>query len=271
MLQLKFIESAQNESLKEAKRWMAKSAELRSEGLAAIEGLHLAKSVLDSGLPIESVWLPHSKVHDAEWEAMRKPLDQTDAVVYVLPDHLYAKLSQLPSPTGPLIVFRRPAPRSKLNFDHPILVLDGVQDPGNLGTMLRVAAAAHIQQVVTNKTSAWAWGDKALRAGMGAQFALDLQEGQADELLRSIQNKQCDLPVVVTSLSPETQSLYATDLNRPVIWVFGSEGQGVSSDWLSVAQIHLKIPQSAAVESLNVASSCAICLFEQVRQSLVVL
>jgi TrmH family RNA methyltransferase len=105
------------------------------------------------------------------------------------------------------------------------------------------------------------WSPKVLRAGMGAHFVLNIVENvNLASLIRS-----STIPVLATS-SHVAQSLYDTDLTRPVAWLFGHEGQGVADELMSLATHQVTIPQRPGVESLNVAASAAICFFEQVRQ-----
>ena len=148
-----------------------------------------------------------------------------------------------------------------------VVFLDGIQDPGNVGTLLRNCAAAGVHQVALSEHSAWVWSDKVLRAGMGAQFSLQLYSEH--DLLVALGNQtktSLKAPIRVTSLHRKSIDLFDADLKACGIWVFGSEGQGASQAWLDRASQHIRIPQSQYIESLNVASSSAVSLFEQFRQ-----
>jgi RNA methyltransferase, TrmH family len=151
---------------------------------------------------------------------------------------------------------------ARLNMD--CVVLDHLQDPGNMGSILRTVAAAGIRHVVTTPGSAFVWSPKVLRAAMGAHFSLHMTEGILWEQIQS----RIDVPVLATSLEGAT-NLFSTDLKQPLCWVFGNEGAGVSDDILACANQKVLIPMSAAVESMNVAASVAVCLFEQARQRLI--
>ena len=140
------------------------------------------------------------------------------------------------------------------------VLLEAIQDPGNLGAMLRTAAAAGVDAVYLSKGCAEVWSPKALRAGMGAQFALALHE-HADLTLIARELKS----LIATSLDAQ-QSLYDLDLSGPVAFVFGNEGAGLSPALLDTATHQVKIPMPGKVESLNVAAAAAVCLFECVRQ-----
>jgi TrmH family RNA methyltransferase len=142
-----------------------------------------------------------------------------------------------------------------------VLVLDCVQDAGNVGAMLRTAAAAGFVDVVAISGCAHLWSSKVLRAGMGAHRTLRLHEGWSTE--QAIE--RITAPFFLASAQGET-SLYALDrqLRQPVAWVFGSEGQGLSHDLLMHGKA-VSIPMHSQVESLNVATAAAVCLFETVR------
>lgn len=141
------------------------------------------------------------------------------------------------------------------------LLLETVQDPGNMGTILRTAAAAGVTEVYVSGGSVAAWSPKVLRAGMGAHYSLRVYE-------------DCDLaglitgsrvPVLVTSLDA-SDSIYDKNLSGETAWLFGNEGSGVSRELLKLGVQQVIIPQNPDVESLNVAAAVAVCLFEQVRQ-----
>jgi RNA methyltransferase, TrmH family len=260
------IESAQNERLKTAIRLLSSNHALRQSGLAAAEGLHLAQTLLHlPGVNIDSVWIPQSLLNKPEWltmSALSDVLEQGAARCFVLADTLYAKLSKLKTPTGPMIFFQPLDSNAPIDLKRDVALLDGIQDPGNVGTLLRNCAAAGIQQVALSDHSAWVWSDKVLRAGMGAQFSLQLYS--ENDLLTAM--GKAKPPVRVTNLHPKSIDLFDSDLKASGIWVFGSEGQGVSQPWLDRATQHIRIPQSEHIESLNVGSSSAVCLFEQFRQ-----
>ncbi|MBU4609853.1 RNA methyltransferase [Achromobacter sp. GG226] len=155
------------------------------------------------------------------------------------------------------------------DVDAPItgdcVVLDRVQDPGNVGSILRTCAAAGVGCAVLTAGSAAAWSSKVLRAGQGAHFALRIVEGLSpDDVLRRVR-----APLVATTLE-RAASLYAPDLVLPqaTAWCFGHEGQGVDPSLQAAAAIRVHIPQASGVESLNVAAAAAVCLFEQRRRRL---
>ena len=159
-----------------------------------------------------------------------------------------------------LAIVDLPSSSQALQFDLDTLILENVQDPGNVGTLLRSAAAAGIQQVVCTKGSASLWSPRVLRAGMGAHFSIKTFENiQLEDIL-----ERFEIPVYVTS-SHRSTSLYDQDLKQPSVWVLGNEGQGVSEYALAHAKA-VSIPQPGGQESLNVAIAGSVCFFEMVRQ-----
>lgn len=141
------------------------------------------------------------------------------------------------------------------------VVLDGVQDAGNVGSILRSAAAAGVTRVFCAPGTAYAWSSKVLRAGMGAHFLLEIYEDVVPETLI----ERLAIPVALTD-SHGAQALDMCDLSGAVAWVFGNEGAGVSEPWRAADGLRVTIPQPGGMESLNVAAAAAVCLFEQCRQ-----
>jgi len=142
----------------------------------------------------------------------------------------------------------------------PSVVLDRLQDPGNVGSVLRSAAAFGVPQVLALKGTVALWSPKVLRAGMGAHFGLQLAEGLEEHSLAALQ-----LPLVATS-SHAGLDLPRATLPWPCAWVLGHEGQGVAAGLLTRCALQVRIPQPGGEESLNVASAAAVCLYESARQ-----
>jgi len=176
----------------------------------------------------------------------------------VLSAALFDQLSPVEHPTGILGLLDIPQAVPRLSAC--CVLLENIQDPGNLGSILRSAAAAGVDAVYLSQGCAEAWSPKALRAGMGAHFGLAVHEQQH---LAEVATA-CD-SVIATTLGA-TQSLYATDLTGRVAFVFGNEGAGLSPELLAHATCQVTIPMPGKVESLNVAAAAAICMFERVRQ-----
>lgn len=256
------ITSRDNALMREVAQLAHSARDRRRAGRSVLEGIHLCEAYLQQSL--------HSRPHLAivsdsgAAHAQVSPLLQTHGIDPIrVTDELFATLSTLQQGVG--IAFVIDTPRLELPDTLPddLVFLDRVQDPGNVGTLLRNCAAAGVQTVVTAPGTAWCWSPKVLRAGMGAHFHVRIYEAVPWSTLRPRVTGR----VVGTRAQP-AQSLYDTDLCGPTVWLFGSEGEGLSAEVTPDVQAWVGIPQQAGVESLNVAAAAAVCLFEQRRQRL---
>jgi len=258
-MSLKAISSRDNPLYKELKHLATSSQARRRAQRTLLDGIHLCSAYLSQwGLPPLCV-AGESAQGNPEVSALLDRCAGTQCIV--LPDALFHALSQVEHGIDLLFVIDTPQPRPAGKLDRSAVLLDNLQDPGNVGSILRTAAAAGIAAVYCSPGTAFAWSPKVLRAGMGAHFGLEIHE-QVD-LATLI--KTAAVPVLATS-SHADATFYEADLRQTVAWLFGHEGQGVSADLLALATQRLAIPHLGEMESLNVAASAAICLFEQVRQ-----
>ena len=238
-----------------------------SSGCALLEGIHLVQTwVGDPALKTlftSEIGLQNPEISQAVYSHLEIC---PETKVYQLDSALWNVLSDLVN--APHIAGLLNLPKSSLappqsitNLDGDVVILDRIQDAGNVGTILRTAAAAGFTQIVALSGCAHLWSNKVLRAGMGAHHLLDLYEGWSNQQV---------LSAVTASLMAATadaeQDLFSLkqELLKPVAWVMGSEGQGVSEDLLAQAK-GVSIPIDPRVESLNVSTAAAICLFETVR------
>lgn len=258
---MKEISSRDNPRLKQLRKWAAQGRARREAGVLLLDGLHLAQALVEAGGRLEEVVVSESGLRRGEIVDWLER--QTAAPVLRVPDALFAELVGTETPSGLLAVGRLAAPATAPRLDVDSILLDGVQDPGNVGTLLRTAAAAGVRQALLGPGCADPWAPKTLRAGQGAQFQLSLHEGRdLADFLAAYRGTG-----IVTRLDA-VQSLYAASLEGPLAWVFGSEGQGVSAPVTAAAKLAVRIPMPGATESLNVAAAAAVCLFEAVRRRL---
>jgi TrmH family RNA methyltransferase len=260
---MKQITSRDNPFYKELKLLATSSQARRKAGRTLLDGVHLCEAYLQHvGMPVccvvSDAFLAHPEVKAL---VERCEVARGKVQCISLPDSLYQALSQVENGVGLLFVVDTPVADVPDRLVHSAVLLDNLQDPGNLGSILRSAAAAGVEYVFCSPGTAFAWSPKVLRAGMGAHFILKIFENV--DLMLLIQ--KTGIPVLATSSHAEKQ-LYEVELGRPVAWLFGHEGQGVSENLLAMATHRVAIPHLGAVESLNVAASAAVCLFEQVRQ-----
>lgn len=268
---MKFISSRDNPSFKHL-RALAEEARYRRECAASlIDGDHLLSAALEADWPIQRLILREDVAEAPETQDFLRRLERAThplQEVLVFAPALFKALSPVQTPTGLLAEIRLPqdpqdnSPAQVAQVAQDVLAIAGVQDVGNLGTMLRTAAAAGIREAWLDRQTTQAWSPKALRAGMGAQFQMRIVE--ACDLSAAL--AASGVPSYVTHLGEKSESLYALDLRAPAIWVFGAEGQGVPAELVARATHQVRIPMPGQIESLNVAAAVAVCVFEQVRQ-----
>lgn len=256
------ITSPHNETLKHLKQLATSAKYRRRSGQTLLEGVHLCEGYLQSGGQPQLVVYTDSALENVEVAAIIDKCSPAKKVL--LGEANFRAISSVEHGIGIAFVIDMPTMKAPESLKSSALLLEDVQDPGNLGTILRTAAAAGLGKVLLSSGSASAWSPKVLRAGMGAHFALEIYENV--DLKAAIQG--AEVSVLATSLDA-TQNIYEHDLSGEAAWVFGNEGAGVSEQLLEVCTQKMVIPQSSDVESLNVAASVAICLFEQRRQAAV--
>ena len=254
-----FLESRENPKIKHLRGLIEQNSYRKKQGQTVLEGTHLCLAWLEKNKKINSIFTTeHALAH----EDFAKIQNQYTGVIFVISESLYKDLSTLGTTLACLAVIDLPSSSQALDYNADTLILENVQDPGNVGTLLRSAAAAGIKQVICTKGSASLWSPRVLRAGMGAHFSLQTFENiTLEQVLENFR-----IPVYVTS-SHNSTSLYSKDLTQACVWILGNEGQGVSDYALAHAQA-VTIPQPGGQESLNVAIAGSVCFFEMVRQRL---
>jgi TrmH family RNA methyltransferase len=251
------VTSRHNDLFKDLRRLLTEPAAYRKIGRVWLEGDHLCRALLERGrAPVRAI------VTESGWaDAALNALARNAPEVVCVPDALMRELSGLesPAPIGFLIdADTGVAARSGVDT----VVLDRLQDPGNVGSILRTASAMGFAQVIALKGSVALWSPKVLRAGMGAHFGMMLVEGAAIADVAAL-----GVPIVGTHLR-DAQWLHETTLPRPLAWVFGHEGQGMSDPVAAACALRVRIAQPGGEESLNVAAAAAMCLYESARASL---
>jgi RNA methyltransferase, TrmH family len=251
------ITSAENPRYKTLLRLQRSSRERRRAGLTLLDGAHLVETYLRHVGEPQTLIVSRSGLAKAE---VQRLLEHTNAERLALADGLFAALSSLASPSGILAVVRTPPPAGLPEVPDACIMLEDVQDPGNVGSILRSAAAGGLMEVYLSPGCAQAWSPRVLRAGMGAHFVLRIHEGAELALLI----RRCRGPVFALGLRGRPH--HDVDLTGRVALLFGSEGTGLSEHLQESAHLRLTIPMPGAVESLNVAAAVAVCVFERARQ-----
>lgn len=252
------ITARDNPKLQHLRKLAQDGGAYRKLGGVWLEGDHLARAAVQRGVVPALALITDVAAAD---EAMRALADVAPKVLVVSPA-LFKTVSGLESPAQIGFELTLPTqPRIEARADS--IVLDRLQDAGNVGTILRSAAALGFRQVLALKGTAALWSPKVLRAGMGAHFGLKLIEGLSVDDLDALQ-----VPLLATS-SHSDALLHEADLPNPCAWVMGHEGQGVSEALMQRCALRIGIPQPGGEESLNVASAASICLYESARRRLV--
>jgi TrmH family RNA methyltransferase len=250
-----YITSRDNALLVRLRKLARHPGDYRKLGQVLLEGEHLCRSWAERG---ETVAL-QALVGATAWQEGRfLDLARAAAATAIVSDALLGELGTLETPAPIAFVVTLPA-SPEMAPDAPSVVLDRLQDAGNVGSILRSASAFGFTQVIALRGTAALWSAKVLRAGMGAHLALRLIENADDALLSSL-----TVPLLGTS-SHAARSLSDASLPWPCAWVFGNEGAGVAAALQARCALQLKVPQPGGEESLNVAAAAAICLYESAR------
>jgi TrmH family RNA methyltransferase len=270
---VQLITSRENALIARLRRLAQEPLAYRKQAEVWLEGDHLCRAALERGLcpPMavvaDTAWIgEHGQGQGIDERAdLATRLARQAARVVVVPEVLWKVFTGLESPARIGFLLPLEGERSlagQLTPGVPTVLLDRLQDAGNVGSILRSAAALGAKQVLALKGTAGLWSPKVLRAGMGAHFGLNLVEqltvGDLAEL---------GVPLVATS-SHTDHELHSVTLPEPCAWVMGHEGQGVSEELMARCALSVRIPQPGGEESLNVAAATAICLYESLRRRL---
>ncbi len=238
-----------------------------ASGQALLEGIHLVQTwVGDPGLKTlltSEIGLKNIEISQAVYEHLEicpaTKVFQLDSALW----DLLSDLVNAPHIAGLLELPKSclTPPQSISSLDGDVVILDRIQDAGNVGSILRTAAAAGFTQVIALTGCAHLWSSKVLRAGMGAHRLLDLHEGWSNQQILSAVTAPL---LAATAEAKHDLFSLKQELLHPVAWVMGSEGQGISEDLMAQAK-GVSIPIDPRVESLNVSTAAAVCLFETMR------
>jgi TrmH family RNA methyltransferase len=258
------ITSAHNPKIQRVRALLSRRHEREAAGVFVIEGVRLVEEARGAGWQAELVL--HTGALSARGQALLDGFRQTGSEVEEIPEHLMDAISGTEAPQGILAVVQRrtlPLPE-RLDF---ALITDSVRDPGNLGTLLRTAAAAGVGAVLLAPGTTDAFAPKVLRAGMGAHFRLPVIEAGWEQI-RAICKDRPDGRALGIYLAEaeEGVSCWALDLRQPVALVVGAEAEGVTPAARAAADGLITIPMPGQSESLNAAIAASILLFEVVRQ-----
>ncbi len=232
----------------------------RAAGQTLAEGVHLAQAALAAGVQVEAIVLRRGARHpqiDAVLQACGAAVPSWE-----LGAALYDRIAPVEQGLGLMLVVPVAAAALPRTVAADMVYLDGVQDPGNVGALIRTAAAAGVRHVLASEGTAALWSPKVLRAAMGAHFRVDLHERVLPAQLPGVLDGEW-----VVAVAHGAPSLWQGHLAVPALgWIFGAEGSGPTQQAQAIARRRFCIPANSAVESLNVGAAAAVCLFERLRQ-----
>jgi TrmH family RNA methyltransferase len=255
------VSSRQNPRLREAARLIASSRDRRKAGKCVLEGEHLIGVYFERMQAPEYLLVVDERLADARIGALVARMPVGDVVA--VSSALFTEVATLPAAVGVLAVV--PTPRPEVPAPGRFhLLLDDLQDPGNVGTILRTAAAAGVEQVLLSKHCAFAWSPKVLRAGQGAHFLTTVVE-DVDLAAWAASFRKLG-GHVAAMVARHGADFYATPLQWPLAIAVGNEGAGLSPLLAECADTRITIPMPGGMESLNAAAAAAVVLFEAVRR-----
>jgi TrmH family RNA methyltransferase len=256
---MKAIASRDNARYKALTKLVASARNRRLSGLSVLEGAHLLEAYLQTGAKPKAVAASVAALEKPEITAL---LQRTaPAEISIFSATLFDALSSLESAPGVIATVATPAPKPVPRDADLVLVLEDIQDPGNVGTLLRSAAAAGARHALLSPKCAFAWSPKVLRSAMGAHFALNVVEGADVEAF--VRGYQGDSIALVASGG---RSVYELDLTGRCAILVGNEGAGLTPRLAGAARVRATIPLAGKIESLNAAAAGAVAFFEAVRQ-----
>lgn len=254
---MKSITSRDNPQFKTLRTLASDHREPRRRGETLVDGVHLVALCLERGIAIRQLIVSDSGRDKPEVASL---MACAGGETLVFSDGLFREMTGIEMPVGiAAVIAIPPTPAEPIAGD--AVLLDAVQDPGNVGSILRTAAAAGVRDVALGTGCAGAWTPRVLRAGQGAHFGLRIRE----RIDLAAMLAECHGKVIATVVGQGSE-LFDLDLRAPIVWLIGSEGGGLSAELQAKAARRATIPLSATTESLNVAAATAVCLFEMVRQ-----
>ncbi|MDL2059636.1 RNA methyltransferase [Mesosutterella sp. AGMB02718] len=264
------ITSEANERVKGWKKLASQPRQIRRERLCLAEGLHIAMSARDASYPVNALILrdgeasPEAEALVREITGAARRSGRRPPRLYLLAPAVYESIAPVEKGCGLMMELPLPPePAADALRGLDALFLDGVQDPGNAGTLIRTAVASGVRVIAASPGTVELWSPKVLRSAMGAHFGAHILENvKASELALRFAGRR------IAADARGGRDLYDTKgwESGPVVWLMGAEGPGLSQQALAAAELRLYIPIEPATESLNVAAAAAVCLFEQRRR-----
>ncbi len=259
---MQIITSKDNEIVKNIKKLKEKKyRDLNNQFI--VEGIKIVEEAINENVNIEYIVICEDCVNDGSIDKKLLYEIAKYKCIYVT-EKIFNTLTEVTNPQGILAVINRTNIKTDVDYNAEfILVLDGIQDPGNLGTILRTVDSANLKQIVISKETADPFNSKVIRSTMGAIFRVDIIK--SDDIIETLKQLQTNgFEIVVTSLQTDN-SIYNIQYNKKVI-VIGNEANGVSKEIQNIANVKVKIPMLGKTESLNAGVATGIMVYEYVRE-----
>lgn len=258
------ITSRDNPFFKQLIKLGISARQRKTSGQTLLDGVHLIQSYYAALGPPISLIVSESGYDSTEICTLLREIEAKQPIkTTLLNDALFQQVSPVKTPTGIMALIAIPNTKKHNHTNNTFsIMLEAIQDPGNLGSIIRTSAAAGVNDIYLSNDCTDAWSPKTLRAAMGSHFLLCIHEHS--NLIAVAQQRQGK--IITTSLQAK-ESLYQTKLTGPVTFIFGNEGTGLSEELSDVISEQITIPMPGKTESLNVAAAVAVCLFERVRQT----
>lgn len=248
------ITSKDNEIIKNIKKLKEKKYRLDTY---IVEGIKMVKEAISENQEIELI---------AIREDFKIDFDTKKIKIVTISNKIFNDISDVKTPQGILAVIKKNQNNQiETNSDY-ILALDSLQDPGNMGTIIRTADSANINQIIINKTTVDPYSPKVIRSTMGAIYRTNIIE--VEDLKATLKEmKSKEFQIITTDLKA-TQSIYDINYNNKTVVVIGNEANGVSQEILQTADKKVIIPMLGKTESLNASIAASIMIYEYVRQKI---
>jgi len=261
---VQIITSKENEKVKQIRKLKEKK-QRDLEGLFIVEGIKLIQEAIQEKAEIETIVVCEDCMKDGKIEQQLLYEIAKYECIYVS-EKVFNLMTDVTNPQGILAVIKKKNQLQEIDYKEDIIIaLDGIQDPGNLGTILRTIDSVGLSQIILSKNSADPYNPKVVRSTMGAIFRVNIIE--SEELQVTLKNiKKHKFEILATSLE-ESKSIYETDYKKKVI-VIGNEANGVSKEILDMSDQKIKIPMIGKTESLNASVATGVILYEYVRRKL---
>ena len=259
---MQVITSKDNEIIKRIKKLKDKKYR-DQEKKFIVEGIKLVEEAIAENAPINKVVVCEDCINDGSIDKnLMYEIAKKDCI-YVS-EKVFESITDVQNPQGILAVVEKKSEEEQISYDEDVIVvLDGIQDPGNLGTILRTVDSVGLKQIIVSNKTADAYNPKVVRSTMGAIYRVNVIE--VDNIVETLKRiKKNKYEVVATSLETDN-SIYDIDYNKKVI-VIGNEANGVSKEVLEMADKKVKIPMLGKTESLNASVATGIILYEYVRK-----